>query len=139
MLLTELRPSRDLYFMAYEMLRDLSHHHEEQCDQRIERAKLEITRLARKADQLMDRPVDADSPALVTAYENRIRVLEENRTALSDKINNCGRLVASFEETYRTAMQFLANPSKLWSSEHLADKRPLLKLVFAGKLPQPQK
>ena len=54
---------------------------------------------------------------------------------LNEKINNCGRPLQSFDESHRTAMTFLANPRYLWSSDRLEDKRMVLRLVFADKLP----
>ena len=43
--------------------------------------------------------------------------------------------MASFEETYRTAMEILANPWKLWTSHHPEDRRILLRLAFAERIP----
>ncbi|CUS36968.1 hypothetical protein COMA1_30344 [Candidatus Nitrospira nitrosa] len=40
-----------------------------------------------------------------------------------------------FEECFRTATMFLANPCYLWSSDSLEDKRMVLRMVFAKKLP----
>ena len=40
----------------------------------------------------------------------------------------------SFDETLRTALDFLGNPQKLWVSERLEDKRAVLKLAFADRL-----
>ena len=42
----------------------------------------------------------------------------------------CGRVLPSFDKTFRTSMQFLQNPQKLWHSERLEHKRTLLKLAF---------
>ena len=40
----------------------------------------------------------------------------------------------SFDETLRTALDFLGEPHKLWASERIEDKRAVLKLAFAGRL-----
>ena len=53
---------------------------------------------------------------------------------MREKLGNCGKPLASFGETYRTAFDFLANPCKLWHSPRLEDRRAVLKLVFADKL-----
>ncbi|EBA14457.1 resolvase [Roseobacter sp. SK209-2-6] len=43
--------------------------------------------------------------------------------------------IAPFDQVYRTAFDFLGNPSKLSASERFEDKRAVLKLVFAERLP----
>jgi site-specific DNA recombinase len=84
--------------------------------------------------QLLDRVVEATSDAIVKAYEKRIRDLETQKAVMRNRIANCGRPLASFSETYRTAFDFLANPCRLWHSEKLEDRRAVLKLVFAERL-----
>ncbi len=98
-------------------------------------ARAELLRLERKSEQLVDRIVQADSQTLVTTYENQIRKLEEARIGLNERIHNCGRPQTSFEDTYRTAFNFLANPYELWTSGDIEHKRIVLRLTFAGKLP----
>ena len=52
----------------------------------------------------------------------------------AERIANCGRPLRDFDETLRTALDFLANPWNLWASERLEDKRAVLKLTFADRL-----
>ena len=87
----------------------------------------------------MERLVAADSHALITAYETKIRKLEERKLSLSERARACGRPLKSFDETLRTACAFLENPYKLWLSENIEDKRTVLRLVFAGQLPYRRK
>ncbi|MCK5659623.1 MAG: hypothetical protein KAH96_07085 [Alphaproteobacteria bacterium] len=63
-----------------------------------------------------------------------MRTLEEQRITLKEKVSNCGRPLAPFDQTFRTAMEFLRNPQKLWASERMEDKKSVLRLVFADKL-----
>lgn len=70
---------------------------------------------------------------LVT-YENRLRSLEAAKVEAKEKIANCGRPITDFDTTYRTAMQFLESPCKLWTFGDLADKRAALKLTFEGRI-----
>jgi hypothetical protein len=42
--------------------------------------------------------------------------------------------VKSFDQTLRTALDFLGNPQKLWDSERLEDERVVLKLAFVDQL-----
>ena len=71
---------------------------------------------------------------MIAAYETRIKSLEDRKIVLAEKIATTGRPVRSFDETLRTAFDFLASPWNLWSSERLEDKRTVLKLAFADRL-----
>ena len=65
-----------------------------------------------------------------------LRRADDDRCALArQRIANCGKPLKSFGETYRTAFDFLANPCKLWLSDRLEDRRAVLRLVFAERLP----
>ncbi len=88
----------------------------------------------RKVDQFLDRVATADSAILVTSYERQIKLLEEQRIVLDDKIKNCGRVDDNFEELARTTFQFLANPHKYWLNGDLMGKRRLLKATFTHPL-----
>lgn len=96
--------------------------------------RAEIKQAERKIDQLVERILASDSGTLITAYENQVRKLEEQKAGLSDKASRCGRPLASFEDTFRTGFEFLASPYKLWSSDRLEDKRMVLRLAFAGRI-----
>lgn len=89
----------------------------------------------KKVKQLLDRPVDAGGDFVVAAYERPVRDLEVQKALLAEKIANYGKPLASFGETYRTAFCFLANPWKLWQSDRTEDRRAVLRLMFAEKLP----
>jgi hypothetical protein len=41
-------------------------------------------------------------------------------------------LMRSFDAALRTALDFISNPHKLWSSGRLCDRRAVLKLAFPG-------
>ncbi len=54
--------------------------------------------------------MDADSTTLISDYEKRIQKLEKEKIAMKENIATCGKPVRGFDETFRTAMEFLANP-----------------------------
>ena len=89
---------------------------------------------ARVDGTLLDRLVEADSPALITAYENQIKRLETKRLVMAERLAKGTEILKPFEDTYRTAMAFLANPWNLWDSECFDDKRLLLWLAFPRPL-----
>lgn len=82
-----------------------------------------------------ERIVKTDSQSLITTYENEIQKLEQEKIMMSEKTMKCGRPLTTFDETFRTAFGFLSNPYKLWTPERMEDKRSVLRLVFAERLP----
>ena len=96
--------------------------------------KAEISQIDRKLNQLLDRIVDADSETLIKAYEKRVQEFESQKLLLNEKIANCGRPLPDYDETFRTALAFLASSCKLWASERLEDRRAVLKLAFADNM-----
>src|SRR5690606_35115288 len=83
---------------------------------------------------LLDRIVDAEASSVVSAYEKRIQKLEEEKLILQDRMAGSTKPKSGFEETVRTALNFLANPWILWRSERLEDKQAVLKLAFSDRL-----
>lgn len=136
-MLRSLRPTPELFELASEMFRDLwnARMASEQSDANHMRG--EVARIERQMEQLVDCIVASDVSSIATAFENRVRSLEIEKASLTQKIALCGRSAADFDTTYRTAIEFLENPYKLWVSDSLADKRTVLKLAFAEPMPMP--
>ena len=60
--------------------------------------------------------------------------LEEQKIRTAEALAISGRPLRSFDESLRTALEFLANPLKLWQFGNLEYKRVVLKLAFADRL-----
>ncbi len=133
-LLRSLKPTEGLFRLARAMFEDLWDHRLASLKSMNRSLEAEVVKIERKIGQLLDRIVDAQSSSVISAYEQRIAALEENRIEVKEKIVSCGRPVRGFDEMYRTAMDFLASPYKLWASDRLEDKRAVLKLTFADRL-----
>ena len=73
-------------------------------------------------------------PSVIEAYEKRIRTFEDQKLLLQEKLGSCERPASNFDDALRTALAFLANPWNLWNSEHLEDRRTVLKLTFSERL-----
>ncbi len=134
-LLSQPRPSDGLLNLALQMLRDLWNAKLASVQSQGLDLKKELAAIERKVEQMFDRIVDATSDSVIAAYERRIKELEMQRAVMRDRIANSGKPLRSFAETYRTAVTFLANPWKLWKSEKVEDRRAVLKLAFADRLP----
>lgn len=74
-----------------------------------DRAQLhaEVKLLEQQIEQLVDRIMKTESPAAMTAYENRLAALEIQKAKTADMIANCGRPLVDFDTARRTALEFL--------------------------------
>lgn len=133
-MLRAMRPTPELFALASEMFRDLWDARVAATASDTQHIRAEVVRIERQIERLVDRIVASDLSSLISAYENRVRSLEVEKAKLQERVAQCGRPLADFDETYRTAMEFLENPYKLWTSERLAEKRVVLKLTFASQI-----
>ena len=134
-LLGALQPSEALFDLAHKMFCDLWDARLTQAKTHTKAMQSELTKIDRQVDQFFDRIVENESTTMLAAYEKRIRSLESRKIELEEKISACGRPLQGVDETFRTAMSFLGNPQNLWHSERLEDKRAVLRLAFADRLP----
>ncbi len=133
-LLQTMQPSVSLFTAARAMFKDLWDHRLATGAERTKALKAELAKVNSQVEQFLDRIADTTMPSVIAAYETRIKSLEDRKIMLTEKITTTGRPVRSFDETLRTAFDFLANPWKLWVSDRLEDKRTVLKLAFADRL-----
>ncbi|MEP1575756.1 recombinase family protein [Roseibium album] len=133
-LLESMTPSRELFVTVFHMLEEWWHDRESKAKTLIATAKSDGQKIDRKLSQLMGRILETDSQTMVSAYESEVKKLEMEKLLLLERIQQCGRPATDFKQTYRTAMEFLGNPQKLWDSERLEDKRLAVKLTFGPDL-----
>ena len=94
----------------------------------------ELSQIDRKIEQLLGRIVDVESDTVVRAYDKGVQEFEARKLILAEKTANHGRPIKGYDESFRTSLEFLANPYKLWASERFEDTRAVLKLAFVGHL-----
>ncbi len=133
-LLKELQPTANLFLAARAMFKDIWEHRQTNGETRIRSLKSELVKIEKQVEQFLDRIGNTDTASIITAYEGRIRKLEQQRLLISENIAKCGRPLRHFDESFRTALDFLVSPCNLWNSERLEDKRMVLKLAFADRL-----
>jgi site-specific DNA recombinase len=133
-LLHAVKPSAELYSVGRMMFRDLWNHRLSQAETRAKALRAELDKVEVEVSQFLDRVVSATVPSVITAYENRIRALEEKKLLLRENLNSEGRPASKFDDALRTALDFLANPWNLWQSDDLEDRRTVLKLTFTERL-----
>jgi len=133
-LLKALQPTEGLYKLARAMFTELWNHQLAAQKSRRKSLDVEILKINRQIEQLLDRIVETQSAPVISAFEKRIEKLEKDRFVLQEKMATLGKPVREFDETFRTAFEFLASPWKIWNSDRLEDKRAVLKLTFADRL-----
>ena len=133
-LLSTLRPSPSLIKLATAWFNDLWARMVSNLDEDRIALKDQVKLIERQIASLVERIVSANSESIIGAYERKIHALESDRALLDEKIAKCGRALPDFDETYRTALEFVRDPKVLWNSNKLEDKRAVLKLAFTSKL-----
>ncbi len=111
------------------MFEDLWNHRLQTQKARGQSIGTEIAKIDGQIEQLLNRVVEADSSAVIRAYESRINDLEADKIELKEKLASCGKPVRGFEETFITAMEF--SQSRFNSTLVF---RTVLKLTFTDRL-----
>ena len=96
--------------------------------------KLQIAATEKKIGQLLERIVETSNESVISAYERKVEDLEREKLVLVEKTARCGTALGSFDATFRTAFDFLANPWNIWENGGLAEKRTVLNLTLASHL-----
>jgi DNA repair exonuclease SbcCD ATPase subunit len=95
------------------MFEELWNHQASALQERARSLKTELARIESEKQQFLDRIVRTDVPSVISAYEERIQRLDERKALTAERIAKCGRPVGDFDESLRTALLFLGNPSRL--------------------------
>ena len=83
------------------------------------------------------RPCDQEQEApsaVLSAYEKRLAALEAQKVRTAEIAAHSGRPVRGFDESTRTALEFLETLMKIWRYGYLAEKRGVLRIAFASHL-----
>ncbi len=131
----DLKPSDALFKLSLKIFRDLWERRVSMRQQDGKAIEAEMRKVDKQVEQLLDRIMEAENGTLITAYEKKLEKLEQQKIILSEKFATSDATLPCFDKAFRTAFEFLKNPHKLWLSERLEDKRTLLKLAFADRLP----
>lgn len=133
-LLRTMRPTRTLFNLAFEMLKDIWNDRTGLVQDRMKAVKVELHRLEQQADKLITMLLDASDASIAKRYEQRLSDIENQRIALNESLAGTKSKKAEFSEVFRTAFAFLANPYKLWEFGTFEDKRKVLRLTFSDPL-----
>ena len=133
-LLLALKPSEQLFSVAESMFEEIWDHRLAFGEARAEELREQLQDIDKQVELLLDRIVDAKTATVMGAFEARIQKLENEKLVLTESITAIPKPLRTFDDTLRTALEFLSNPWKLWVSEHLEDRHAVLKLAFTDRL-----
>ena len=133
-LLSKLIPSKDLADISERMLRKVWTYLQSNKAENTAQLATEINWLESEKESLIDRLMNSNITSVIGAYEQRIQKMELKKIVLEEKIERCGTKTEDFDKSFRTALQFLANPHKIWASNRYEHKRAVLKLTFTDTL-----
>lgn len=133
-LLMSMKPSQTLLRVALIMFREIWDDLRDRQEETARVLEKDLVGIDAQVGQFLDRIVETSNPAIVSAYEKRIGDLESQKLLVQEKINQCGRTLPDFDQTFRTGMTLLAKPYEYWASGDMADKVNVLRLCFADNL-----
>jgi site-specific DNA recombinase len=137
--LQRLEPTKGVFALAKAMFRDAWDLQFAKAAETKKALKATVTKLEKQIDQLLDRIVDASSDSVVKAYEKRIAKLEREKLLAQEQMAKTTAPRHTLEESFEHAMQFLANPWKIWRNADLTVKKMVLRLAFVEPLPYSRK
>lgn len=138
-IIKDLQPNQTMLDLVKVMFRSAWDQRLAQADETIKSAKRQIKALEKQTEALLTRIVHATNASVVNAYEDKIATLEQNKLRLGEQLAIHGLPTGTFEEKLEPALQFLANPWKLWDSGQITLQRAVLRLAFTERLIYHQK
>ena len=127
-------PSAALFKVGKAMFKELWDYQCSQTESQTKALGAQLVKLEGQLSKLLERILDASVPTVIKAYEEKVRQLELDKQAIKEKMALSGKPASTFDETLRTAFEFLKNPLILWHSERIEDRQLLLKLTFSKRL-----
>ena len=133
-LLERVTPSEKLTVMVSELFKDAWQQRASQAAALLKACGVEMTKVQKEIDSVLDRLVQATSQSVIAAYERRVADLEKARLVLEERRSKNFGPLKTFEEMFERAMSFLAAPANLWKSGTFSEKQLVLRLTFADRL-----
>ena len=133
-LIKVLQPTEGLMTLATAMFRHIWTARQDQTQENLRAGKREIAALAKEIDKLLDTITTVSKPVVIQRCEEKIDMLQREKTKLAEKMASQAKPKASFEEKLEPVLTFLANPWKLWETGNINLRRLVLKLAFADRI-----
>lgn len=127
-------PPADILALAKAMFKDAWSQRAAQIKEAASTLKRQSADTERQIASLLDKLVDASSPRVIKAYEERIEKLEHEKLAIAEKLENLGKPQRPFSELFEPAWAFLSNPYKYWEKGDITMRRMALRLAFEERI-----
>lgn len=134
-LLQSLRPPRSLFAVASAMFKDLWDARIGDFEIRRKEQQTSLRKIETDIRKAADLLIDTESAATARALEAKIEKLETQSALISENLAKTKPKQKDFDTSFRTALDFLANPWKLWQTGRDDDRQTVLKLVFEAPIP----
>ena len=132
--LKTLAPKPNVVDAAREMFKALWARKQAQVEVHATALKTKLAECEKQINGLLERVVDTDNTRIVKTYESKINALEEEKLLIAEKIKKQTKPAKTFDESVRTAIEFLLNPIKPYLYGDETRKRMVLKLAFGAPL-----
>jgi site-specific DNA recombinase len=97
-LLKSVTPTEKLFTVARAMFEELWNHRASQTEVQSKALGAQLIKVEKQVSQFLERILDTSVPAVITAYEERIRKLEEEKLVIRDRMSNAGRPASDFNK-----------------------------------------
>ena len=133
-LLRSLQPAKALFELVHAMFKNAWDQRRQQAQGALSILQKEIRELDAQTDKLLERIVETDGVAIVSAYEKKIGQLSARKLVLTEKLDQIGRPQYPFEDLFELAMRFVSSPWNIWNSGQFNLRRMVLRLAFAERI-----
>jgi site-specific DNA recombinase len=134
-ILKDMKPSKAVLELAEDVVRDCWKKKRGEHSRQL----ADLDREKKSADhavaRLTARLLETDDRSIIKIYENQLKELEMHRQLVAAQAAQSYQVDTTFEGALGTVFDFIGNPLSLWESGDLEDKRLVLKLAFAKKIP----
>lgn len=127
-----LQPSKVVFNLVVALFKEGWSQREKLAQDAIKSGKEQVRQIEKQADALLDRLVEASSPTVIRAYEEKLGILERDKARLQEQVANYTPKPEAFEQILELSLRFLANPWNIWETGNITLKRMVLRMAFAG-------
>ena len=129
-----LQPRQNLFKLARAMFVHLWEQREAQAIDAMNSIDRQIHQSGKQIETMLNRIMDATNETVIRTYEAKISELERSKLVLRQQKANNAIPKGKMEEKLEPALQFLANPWKLWETGNTTLRRLVLKLAFNDRI-----
>lgn len=126
-----LQPTLGLLQLAEMMFRDAWAARLDQMKDASKSVRRQIAEADKQIVSLLDRIMGATNDAVISADEQKIGVLERDKTRLHDTFIHQAPASKRFAEALELSLRFLSSPWKIWESGNILLRRTLIRSAFA--------